>query len=355
MPAKTSDGPMVTRRSDLSTLYKVFRKAARPMRSHIISVKGDYPPGSPRLEKHPGHIDNVKIKERQIIVQGSGYHSSGSPNPETLWTYEFCPPTGPVAEPQATGRHTVYFFAGGGFVQPAASEQWKLCAHLASSLAHTGVQMVLVSYPLAPKSPAKDSLPLLRRWLAQALGEEEAGQGIVSLMGDSSGGNIALSLALWWADQLELKREANIQGSTGERNPLRSVLMVSPPLDMRVTNPEISHVDEKDPVLGRSNAETAARHWSKGSDPLDSYLSPVLADVSNLKKSKVLVHCVVGTQDVLAPDVSVFLEKCKEGNVKGEWLVWDGLMHDFPLAACYGLREGKEGRDWVVKLLRDTQ
>ena len=48
-----STNPVITYRSDLSTLYKALRTTARPMRSHIIKVKGEYPASSPRLEKHP--------------------------------------------------------------------------------------------------------------------------------------------------------------------------------------------------------------------------------------------------------------------------------------------------------------
>ncbi|KAI1266585.1 Alpha/Beta hydrolase protein [Xylariaceae sp. FL1019] len=365
-------GPTVTNRSDLSTLYKIFRKTARPVRSHILSVGGNYPTGSPRIEKHPKRVGKVEIIEQQIIT--SPHTTSTSPSPsstqnsdndslarkEVLWTYSFHPPADPPrgrVKPSEAGKrkHIVYFFAGGGFVQPAESEQWKLCAYLASALAQSDVQIVLVSYPLAPNSPAKDSLPILRRWMRQALADAETENSMVSFLGDSAGGNIALSLALWWADDLVRGRVVNGSGGQGiGKSVLRSVLMVSPPLDMRVTNPEIGHTDELDPILGKGNAETAAKAWSKGSDPSDPYLSPVLADLTNLKGSGIEVHCAVGTYDVLAPDVMVFLESCKEAGLSGNWLIWKGLMHDFPLAACYGLKEGKEGRAWIEKVLHSV-
>lgn len=93
--------------------------------------------------------------------------------------------------------------------------------------------------------------------------------------------------------------------------------------------------------------KTLRKNWSQGSDKSDPYLSPVLADVSVLKTSGVSVNCMVGM-------VIVFPEKCKQGEVKGKWLLWDGMMHDFPLAARYGLKEGNEGRAWVKKVLRDV-
>ncbi|KAI0139339.1 Alpha/Beta hydrolase protein [Xylariaceae sp. FL1272] len=345
-------GPTVARRSDLSRLYKVFRKTARPIRSHILSVEGNHPAGSPRIEKRPKRIGKVEIKERGIVI------SSSSNSSKTLWTYSFHPPVDPPRgrlkpEDVAKAKHIVYFFAGGGFVQPAESEQWKLCAYLASALAQSDVQIILVSYPLAPNSPAKESLPILRRWLRQALAEAESENNVVSLLGDSAGGNIALSLALWWADGAARSRVMNGTGDGAiGKSVLRSVLMVSPPLDMRVTNPEIDHTDKLDPIVGKGNADTAAKAWSKGSATSDPYLSPVLADLTNLKESGIVVNCAVGSYDVLAPDVMVFLERCKAVDMPGNWLIWDGLMHDFPLAACYGLKEGKEGRAWIERMLR---
>lgn len=94
--------------------------------------------------------------------------------------------------------------------------------------------------------------------------------------------------------------------------------------------------------------------WSKGSftDGQNRYLSPGLADLTNLRASGIRIDGVIGTADVLAHDSMVFLERCREEDVPGRWLVWEGQMHCFPLAACYGLREGKEARDWIVNVLR---
>lgn len=94
--------------------------------------------------------------------------------------------------------------------------------------------------------------------------------------------------------------------------------------------------------------------WSKGSftDGQNRYLSPGLADLANLRASEIRIDGVIGTADVEAHDSMVFLQRCREAEVPGRWLVWEGQMHCFPLAACYGLREGKEAREWVADVLR---
>ncbi|CAJ2507322.1 Uu.00g085080.m01.CDS01 [Anthostomella pinea] len=348
----------LTRRSDLSPLYKVLRKVIRPLRPRLVSSDERCPAGSPRLEKHPRSVNKVDITERKIELlpnlssDVNGDRKSG----DLLWVYDFQPSNEIFSSGDGNrGIHTMYYFAGGGFQSPPSSEHWKLCAHLASTPASTGGRVVLVSYPLAPGSPAKDSLPLLRRWLAQALRDAEAQNGIVSLLGDSAGANVALSLGLWCADQLALAKVNTNTEAADSLSRLRSVMAISPPTDMRNQNPAVPLADATDPVLAKSVTDGAAEAWSKGSDKEDPYLSPNLADLKNVAAGGMRLNGVIGTSDVLAPDALVFLEKCKDEGVKGDWLVWEGQMHCFPLAACYGLRESKESRDWVEKTLGEIK
>ncbi|KAI1327782.1 Alpha/Beta hydrolase protein [Xylariaceae sp. FL0255] len=418
MTTINNEGPKITYRSDLSPLYKALRKPLHRLRSHIIRIKDNaHPPGSsPLLERPPRHIGKVTITERKIKLRPrdsstsiSSLTSNDTPaksksegGEEVIWLYDFhAPTTEPRRGRRRTRRrstsssnsvrtdaserpHTIYYFSGGGFRQPAASEHWKFCAHLARHLAAEAdnVRVTLVSYPLAPAGLA---LPILRRWLAWAVREAEEGgkyeydmgleketmgkatkrgRGVISLVGDSAGGNIVLSLALWYADHLHLTTASHSARSSDSGSSdslaaippgptLKSVLAISPPTDMRCNNPEISRVDVRDPVLGIENAEDSAGAWSSGSDASDPYLSPSLANLSNLKASGVSVNGVIGTADVLAPDALVFMEKCKEKRIQGEWLIWEDQMHDFPLAACYGLKEGKAGRRWVVDRLHN--
>jgi acetyl esterase/lipase len=53
----------------------------------------------------------------------------------------------------------------------------------------------------------------------------------------------------------------------------------------------------------------------------------------------------------LAPDAVKFRKACEKAGVTGEWLVWEGQMHCFPLTFSYGMSEGKQGMDWVVGVL----
>ncbi|KAI1086874.1 Alpha/Beta hydrolase protein [Rostrohypoxylon terebratum] len=357
-PLLASSPITITHRTDLSLLYRGLCFFIKPLRPHLATSKRQYPAGSPRLEKHPRHIGKVTVIERGILIPSKlslDPEINPESNAENLWVYDYYPTGIENNDGRASQAHTVYYFAGGGFQAPGSSEHWKFCAHLASSLSRSRV--VLVSYPLAPHSPAKVTLPFLRRWLVHELQDARVDGRVVSLAGDSSGANIALSLGLWCADQLAMDRSAAEGSDRSYFHQLKSILVISPPTDLRASgsNPSTAKTDAgaRDPVLGFRISDAAATAWTADSEDerRDPYVSLILADLSSLRASGIRVNGVIGTADVLAPEASSFMERCGGEGVRGEWLVWDGQMHCFPLTACYGLREGVEGRDWVIRVL----
>ncbi|THU81966.1 hypothetical protein K435DRAFT_784805 [Dendrothele bispora CBS 962.96] len=126
----------------------------------------------------------------------------------------------------------------------------------------------------------------------------------------------------------------------------------------------MTEADRHDPVLTIPLTAHVAKAWAGllGSEhqlrsqwTLDRpELSPNLVEntkFAKLRDGGVRIHGVVGTFDVLAPDAMVFYERCRENEVEGEWLKWEGQMHCFPLAWKYGLFEGNEGLRWIVNVL----
>ncbi|KAK7453946.1 hypothetical protein VKT23_011458 [Stygiomarasmius scandens] len=322
----------LTTRTDLSFLYKILRILIRPIRPHLVGVgKGKpYPAGSPNLNPPK---TKCSIRHRQV---------------EGMNLYDFYCSTSNSSDPGSAKHshsHRVFYFAGGGFQSPPSKEHWVFCSELcrrSSGMFH----ITLVSYPLAPNTPAPESLSALFKWFSTTCAESVQVNEHITLMGDSSGGNIALALAFWWTGQL-----AEPDGS-----PLKSVLVMSPPTDLRNQNPSIKEADRYDPILSIPLTTNVAKTWAGSKWTLDRpELSPNLFEDSSFRKirdSGVKVHGVVGTYDVLAPDAMVFYERCRDNEVEGEWLEWKGQMHCFPLTWMYRLPEGEAGLQWIVNLLK---
>lgn len=190
-------------------------------------------------------------------------------------------------------------------------------------------------------------LKLYRTLLQSA---EEEGHKVI-LAGDSSGGNIVLSLVLEALREDE-ESKAMIEGEqTNIPHPV-AIMAISPSTDLTRSNPEIEKLKQFDPLLTPDFVKQTAKAWKGDWDATDRRISPISADVSLLAKRQIKVHGVTGGYDILAPDAVAFRKKCEENGVSGEWLEWEQQMHCFVLTWPYGLREGREGVGWMIDVLK---
>ena len=109
-------------------------------------------------------------------------------------------------------------------------------------------------------------------------------------MGDSAGGGMALGL---------LEK----MGEIGEKMPYKTILL-SPWLDVTMTNPEVEEKEKVDPVLLKEALIVAGKKYA-GEDGMDSYLQ---------KLENITIY--TGTYDMLNPDVHVFMEKAEKAGLK---------------------------------------
>ncbi|TGO13553.1 hypothetical protein BTUL_0068g00250 [Botrytis tulipae] len=327
----------LTQRHDRSTLSVVAQKAIKTFSETILKTHPPFPSGSPQLTPHHSVKKHCRITEHHIADTYIYTFSSLS-----------TPPPSPSTEQKSpVVLDKLYYFAGGGFRSGALKEHWTLCAELSKKLPEYEIN--IVSYPLAPSSPAAQSLPLLRKFY-DAVAEQAKREGYrITLMGDSAGGNIALVLGLYGATSW--LRNGGLKG-TGNVCPLRNIMVMSPPTDMRNANPGIDVIDSHDPILSRAIITEVAERWRQDIPAEDPTVSPLLADLSVFKKADVQVDGVVGLYDCLAPDSVEFRKKLEIEGVRGEWLEWDKQMHCFPLTFSYKISEGVFGKDWIIDVLR---
>lgn len=212
-----------------------------------------------------------------------------------------------------------------------------MVTELATQLTDTVVTMV--SYPLAPNSPAPVAFPQLMKMYRTLMSDATAAKEEVILVGDSSGGNIVLCLL---ANDLLEQPDAPCP---------KAVLAISPSTDMRRENEAIDTVEKYDPILTKEFIKNSAKTWCGDWDPSDVRVSPLLADLTPIARRGVPIHGVTGLYDILSPDGILFREKCRDVGIKGEWLEWDKQMHVFPLTFPYKLPEGVESMKWIVDLL----
>ena len=183
----------------------------------------------------------------------------------------------------------VLYFHGGSYVAEATSQHWDFIEKIVND---TGATVILPDYPLTPKYNYKDVfnmvVPLYKEIITQVEPRE------LILMGDSAGGGLSLALE-------EKVAEENLP------MPEKTIL-ISPWLDVRLTNPKIDEVQKHDKQLNKETLKLAGIAYA-GEDGINSYLvNPIEGDLSKLKN----VIIFTGTHDILNPDVYVLQEKAKQ-------------------------------------------
>ena len=318
-----------THRTNRSIPMFLLQHLIKPFNTALIKPKQVYPAGSPRLEAHKTAAKYCDVTERVV---------------EDIYVYDLLPKHGVAVNGNGSTKEKhrrLYYFAGGGWQMPPSSQHWQLCAELARQLPNTTVS--LVSYPLAPNSPAPVAFPQMMKMYRRLLREAENSKEHVILAGDSAGGNVVLCLAL-----------AGLVEDENAPCP-KTLLAICPSCDLRRHNPDIKVISKHDPLLRIPFLDHTAKQWRADWDAEDPRVTPIMADVSTLARREVKVHGVVARYDSLSPDAVLFRAKCEEAGVKGEWLDWDKQMHCFPLAWSYGLPESKEAKDWILDVCDEVE
>lgn len=326
-----------TNRTIPTLLLHLFLRPLHP----IIAREGKPAPAGSQKLKVPKSIKaRCTVTERQV---------------EGLWIYDLDSQPG-VTNPHkktrvddfTTSEHAslekdrrrIYFFAGGGWASPPEPQHWKLAAHLARHLPNTVVSVV--SYPLAPKSPAPTAFPALMQWYRTALADARQARERVVMMGDSAGGNIVLALTL-----------AMLEEDINAPHPV-AVFATCPSTDLSRNNPDIQKLAKYDPVLDPKFTKMTAERWRDSWAVDDPRISPSCADTSLFKKAGIKVHGITAGYDILSPDGVILRNRIDREGTTGEWLHWDKQMHVFCLTWCYGLPEAKKAVDWMIGVLKKT-
>ncbi|KAK6440827.1 hypothetical protein LTR95_002954 [Oleoguttula sp. CCFEE 5521] len=313
----------------------------RPLAPYLTKHRKTFPQGSPQLSIPASAKKRATVTERKIcdiycydIVAKSSF-SKAIRN----------------SDRRSRSPKRLYYFAGGGWRAPPSGEHWALAVELARRCPNTTV--TLVSYPLAPASPAPIAFPMLQRLYAAVLEESRRKGETVTLAGDSAGGNTVLALAL---DAVMQHGEPNEKSLASAQEPLLpdAILAISPSTDLRRTNPDISAIAPHDPILRIPFIKETAAGWKGNWDASDPRVSPLLAPdwaCTALADRGVQIHGLTGGYDILYPDAVLFREKCEKAGVQGEWLHWEKQMHVWPLTWKFYLPEAREAKQWMVGVL----
>jgi monoterpene epsilon-lactone hydrolase len=225
----------------------------------------------------------------------------------------------------------VLYFHGGAFVEGIFWWHWYFITRMVERL---GMTFTVPLYPLAPEHDAATigafTLDLYRELLT------DRPEPLV-VMGDSAGGGLAVALI----------QQAVASGLTA---PAAQVLL-SPWLDLTMTDPAQEALEGIDPLLSRAGPEAAGR-WYAGAWPTtDPRVSPMFGDIAALPRT--LLIC--GTHDILITDARRFRALAGAAGVPVEYHEEYGLIHAYPLLFFPESRKARERiLHFVIGALREA-
>ena len=201
---------------------------------------------------------------------------------------------------------------GGGFALGSSASHRKLAGHLAKAC---GVHAFVADFRLAPEHPypaaVEDGLAII-----DALVESGMSIADITPVGDSAGGNLAISIVL------RLMTENSELPS--------SVITMSPWLNMENTGATIEANDATDFLITREGLQANIdRYLGGGADATDPFVNPLYADLTGFPR----LYINAGSVESLFEDsvrLHALAEKC---GVDVTFTVGEGQQHVYPFLA----------------------
>lgn len=227
--------------------------------------------------------------------------------------------------PVATTKKHILFFHGGAYILNFTFLHWKLITRLVREI---NCIVTAPDYPLLPDYSYKERLAMGEDVYKELLKQTSADN--IIFMGDSSGGNLALSLA----QKLMVDKIAQPA----------QIILISPWLDVTMNNPQMQEVSKRDPMLPLSDNKLGKLH-AGDRDMKDFLVSPLYGSLKGLGK----ISLFTGTDDILNPDAKLLKSKAEIEGVKLNYFEYKHMLHDWII---FPISEAKLAFDQIVELLK---
>ena len=235
-----------------------------------------------------------------------------------------------LVPPDANEGHAVLYLHGGGYLLGSPRTHRGLAAQIAEA---GGAPVHLLDYRLGPEHvhPAalEDAMAAYRELVERGFDAKS-----IVVAGDSAGGGLAVALAARLRD-------------AGEPEPA-GLAILNGWLDLTNSGSSVAVNAGNDFGLRRDLIEQGAELYRGTADPADPELSPLFADLNDLPPT----YLQVGTHDLLLDDSDRFAERARAAGVDLGYARFDGMWHDFQLAAGL-LREADEAMADLGRALDD--
>lgn len=220
----------------------------------------------------------------------------------------------------------IFYLHGGAYVESFVRPHWDFMYMLMQNL---DCVITAPDYPLAPVHTFEQSFAMLTQIYNEMIKETEPSR--IILMGDSSGGGLALAFA-------QLMRNRNIAQPN-------HIILLSPWLDISLSNPVIKDVDPSDLFLGVDGLKLAGEAYAGGVRTDYYLLSPIYGSLEGLAKISVFI----GSREILVADTRKLKKIADKMGIVINYYEYPGMFHAWMLL---NLPESKKARSEILELIR---
>lgn len=220
----------------------------------------------------------------------------------------------------------VYIHGGACIYQPVFFH-WRFVHDLAL---RTHCQVLMPIYPKYPDYHCVDNMAVMMDYYERVISPMQAKK--VVLMGDSYGGNVAMSMT-----QEIAKRGLKL---------VTGLVLMSPCVDNAFTQRDkMLALQPLDVMIKLERIETIMGGWQGELPPTHPWVSPVYGNLSAFPDDTLLIY---GSDEILKADAELLTNRMNELGRPIRSLEYQGMFHTFPL---FPVREGFDAIQQITKLV----
>lgn len=219
------------------------------------------------------------------------------------------------------------YIHGGSFIEHANKYQLSFARHIAEK---TNSTLIMPIYELLPNGSCEKLLNLLDEIYKEILLSYPKE---INFLGDSAGGGTILAYSM-------ILRNRKIRN-------VNNIIMLSPWLDLSMTNPSLVADAKKDTMNGLEGTKYAGELWAKNLDLKNPKVSPIYGNFDNLGK----ITLIFGGREILTSECIRFHEILNNENIEHNVIMYEKEGHDF---AAFPTKEGKMAINDICEIINNN-
>lgn len=218
------------------------------------------------------------------------------------------------------------FIPGGAFISGPAKHHWDAIKRISKKSDHT---IWLCDYPKAPEHKIVEISKNIDDVYNAAIKKYRPDS--VTLIGDSVGGTLVIALI-----QRLIQKKISLPSE---------IILISPVMDARMSNPLIEKIDKFDPMLSKKGVLSAKKMCVGNGDLKNPLLSPLSSAFNNFPPTTMFL----AENDITYPDQLVAARKLNQANGEFDQIIGKEMPHIWPLLPV--LKEGKMAMSQIISII----